>query len=470
MNSDRIERYTRLTQSAQEYAGRWQYYYQELARLLSPLIPPDASVVQIGSGVGNVLAAIPGKKKVGIEMNATLLAQAREKYPTLTWQADDYWHLAEVPSEGFDYVLLSETTDLLDDVDVVLAQARRLTAAHGRLVIASRSVLWKPLFRLARFLAPRSTRSSFPSLLSQRDLANLLYLAGFEVVRKGRGIPLPFSIPFLSRLLNKILPGVPLLSYLGVIQYVVARPLPEKCTECSVSVIIAARNEHGNIKQLVERIPDFSSALEIIFVEGGSSDGTWEEIQSVVQATPERRIVAVQQTGKGKWDAVEKGFGVATGELLIILDADMTVLPEDLPRFYHAYLDGRGEFINGSRLIYPMELGAMRFLNKLGNLFFATLISTIVRQRVTDTLCGTKVLRKSDWERIKALRERFQIRDPFGDFELLCGAAWLNLRIVDLPVRYRERRYGTTQINRFRDGWLLLRLCASAWYHFRFII
>lgn len=468
MDSERIERYKILTRSASEYAERWHYYYQELARLLSPIIPSEASVVQLGSGVGNVLAIVPGKKKMGIELNSDLLARARTLYPDITWVEDDYWNLHQKTS--FDYALISEITDTLDDVEVVLRQARRLIAADGRLVIATRSVVWKPLFRLAHFLFPRITRSSFPSMLSQRDLTNLLYLAGFEVIRRGRGIPVPIRIPFISRFLNRVLPGVPLLSYLGVIQYVIARPLPEKRPECSVSIVIAARNEKGNIRPLLERIPLFSSALEIIFVEGGSSDGTWEEIVNIAQeSSSERKIVAIQQEGRGKWNAVEKGFEIATGELLMILDADMTVPPEDLPRFYTAFLEGRGEFINGSRMMYPMDQSAMRFLNKLGNLFFATLISAIIRWKLTDTLCGTKVMRKSDWERIKMLRTRFKMRDPFGDFELLFGAAWLNLRIVDLPVRYRDRSYGTTQINRFRDGWLLIRLCVNAWSHFRFV-
>lgn len=468
MNSERIERYKFLTKSASEYAERWCYYYQELAILLSSIIPSDASVVQLGSGIGNVLAAIPGRKKMGIELNTELLAQARAEHPDISWIEDEYWNLRQ--EVGFDYALISEITDTLDDVDVVLRQARRLIVADGRLVIVTRSVLWKPLFRLAHFLSPRTTRSAFPSLLSQHDLTNLLYLAGFEVVRTGRGIPIPLRIPLLSPLLNRILPGLPIFSCLGVIQYVVARPLPEKRRDCSVSVVIAARNERGNIAKLLERIPNFSSALEIIFVEGNSSDGTWEEIQRVSRdACSGKNIIAVQQEGRGKWDAVEKGFSIATGELLMILDADMTVPPEDLPRFYIAFLEGRGEFINGSRLIYPMDRSAMRFLNKLGNLFFATLISAIVKLKLTDTLCGTKVVRKSDWIRIKTLRDRFQMRDPFGDFELLFGAAWLNLRVVDLPVRYRERKYGTTQISRFKDGWQLLLLCANAWFHFRFI-
>lgn len=467
MPSERVQRYRMLTKSVPEYARRWRYYYKELTTLLSPIIPADASVIQLGSGMGEVLAALPGTKKMGIELNTELLACAKAAHPDIVWVEDDYWNLAR--DAAFDYALISEITDTLDDVEVVLRQMRRLIKSDGRLVIATRSVLWKPLFRFAHFLSPRTTRSSFPSLLSRRDLGNLLYLAGFEVVRVGRGIPVPIRIPFLSQFLNRTLPGLPLFSRLGVIQYVVARPLPERRSDCSVSIIIAARNERGNVAKLLERIPTFSSALEIIFVEGNSSDGTWEEIQRVARGSmPGRKIVAIQQDGKGKWDAVEKGFAVATGELLMILDADMTVPPEDLPRFYTAFLEGRGEFINGSRLIYPMDRTAMRFLNKLGNLFFATLISAIVKHTLTDTLCGTKVLRKSDWIRIKALRETCRMRDPFGDFELLFGAAWLNLRIVDLPVRYRERSYGMTQINRFKDGLLLLRLCVNAWHRFRF--
>ena len=468
MHSERIDRYRTLTKSA-EHAERWHYYYQEIAKLLSPLIPRDASLVQIGSGNGDLLAALSGKEKMGIELNTELLARAKTSHPDITWIEDDFWNLRR--DAAFDYVLISEITDSLDNVEVVLRQARRLIVPDGRLVLATRSALWKPLSRLAHFLAPRAEHALFPSLLSQRDLANLLYLAGFEVIRTGRGIPIPIRIPIISPFLNRALPGLPILSYFGIIQYVVARPLPEKRPDCSVSIVIAARNERGNIAELLKRIPVFSPSLEVIFVEGNSSDGTWEEVQRVAQdSTSERKIIAMQQSGKGKWNAVENGFAIATGELLMILDADMTVPPEDLPRFYAAYLEGRGEFINGSRLIYPMDRSAMRFFNKLGNLFFATLLSSIMRRKLTDTLCGTKVMRRSDWIRVRALRDMFRMHDPFGDFELLFGAAWLNLRIVDLPVRYRERSYGTTQINRFKDGWLLLKLCANAWFRFRFPI
>ena len=467
MSSERFLRYRLLTEAVGRSAERWHYYNNQIAALLAPLIPNDASVVQFGSGNGNLLTMLPGKNKTGIEMNVELLTRAKAVHPELAWIEDDFWNLNH--DAHFDYAVMSEITDTLDDVEVVLRQARRLISSDGRLIIAARSVLWRPFSRLSHFLAPRTARAAFPSLLSQRDLTNLLYLAGFEVIKVGRGVPVPIRIPIISSFFNRVIPGLPLLSYLGIIQYVVARPLPEKRADCSVSIVIAARNEQGNIEKLLESIPSFSSRQEIVFVEGNSSDGTWEEIQRVAHlSTPERKIIAIQQDGKGKWDAVEKGFAVATGDLLMILDADMTVLPQDLPRFYTAFLEGRGEFINGSRLMYPMDHKAMRFLNKLGNLFFATLISTIVRRKLTDTLCGTKVLRKSDWFRIKALRNLFELHDPFGDFELVFGAAWLNLRIVDLPVRYREREYGATQINRFSDGWLLLRLCGNAWRHFRF--
>ena len=100
----------------------------------------------------------------------------------------------------------------------------------------------------------------------------------------------------------------------------------------------------------------------------------------------------------------------------------------------------------------------MRLLNMLGNKFFGLAISWVLGQRVKDTLCGTKVLRRRDWHAIDADRAWFGDLDPFGDFDLIFGAAKQNLRIRDLPVRYRARTYGETKISRFRDGWLLLKM------------
>ncbi len=468
MNREQKAWYEAIAVNAEYIGQRWHYYYGELAAMLRFIIPPNVSVAQIGPGTGDLLAQLPGKSRTGIECSETLSALVRKRHPDTDLIEDDFWALTT--KRKFDYVLVSEIIDSLLEVEVVLREAHKLLRDDGRIVVVGRSFLWLPLFSLARKLFGK-TQSPFRSLLRLPDLENALYLAGFEVIRSGRGILCPVYIPFVSFLCNRVLAHLPLVSRLCVLQYVVARPLPLKSHDCSVSVIVAARNEEGNIKRLLERVPVFGKSVEVVFVEGHSQDRTWEELQLLSETyRGPHRVAVAKQDGKGKWDAVKKGFSLATGDLLMILDADMTVPPEDLPRFYRAFVDSRGEFINGSRFIYPKEKGAMRFLNNLGNRFFATMVGVTVRERLTDTLCGTKVLRRSDYERIASAWGRMGPTDPFGDFELLFGASKLNLRIVELPVRYRDRSYGTTQIHRFRDGLILLKLSFVALFRFRFRI
>jgi glycosyltransferase involved in cell wall biosynthesis len=210
-------------------------------------------------------------------------------------------------------------------------------------------------------------------------------------------------------------------------------------------------------------LPDFGNHQEIIFVDGHSSDGTPEEVERVMRAYPTKDIKLMVQDGHGKGDAVRKGFRVAKGDILMILDADLTVPPEDLPKFYRALADDQGEFINGCRLIYPMEKEAMRSLNLLGNKLFSIMFTWILNQRFKDTLCGTKVLFRKDYEKIQAGRDYFGEFDPFGDFDLIFGAVKQNLKVVEIPIRYRDRTYGSTNISRFKHGWLLLRMTLFAY-------
>jgi glycosyltransferase involved in cell wall biosynthesis len=313
-------------------------------------------------------------------------------------------------------------------------------------------------------------RQPFTSWLSIPDIDGLLDLEDFETVKSGQKIMLPVYVPLLSGFLNKYIANLPLIRNLCLMQYNIARPVnlePQK--EKSVSIVIAARNEQGNIENIVKSLPNLGTSTELIFIEGGSKDKTWDEIKRVAMGYENRNIRYAKQPGKGKGDAVRKGFEIASNDILMIYDADMTVPAKDLYKFYDAIISNKGEFINGSRLVYPMEKEAMRTLNLIGNKMFSVLFSWLLNQRIKDTLCGTKVISKKDYTVLKKNRSYFGDFDPFGDFDLLFGASKMDLKIVEVPIRYKERKYGETNIRRFAHGWLLIKMCFFAMKRIKFI-
>ncbi|MCB0321066.1 MAG: glycosyltransferase family 2 protein, partial [Bdellovibrionales bacterium] len=307
------------------------------------------------------------------------------------------------------------------------------------------------------------------TFVTTTDLSNIAKLAGYEIVRTRQAVFLPFRLFGIGNFVNRLFPAIPLLNYLSLVSLIILRPVKKSTSLPSLTIVIPARNEKGNIENALTRLPPFlGTSVEVIFVEGWSSDGTWDEIQKVVKSyRGPCRLSAFQQTGKGKVDAVRLGFEKASGDLLTILDADLTMPPELLERFYQAYIDGLADFINGSRLVYPMEGKAMRPLNHLGNVFFAKVLSFLLGVRLGDSLCGTKLVSREDYARFRAWREDFGDFDPFGDYELLFPASLLALGVIDIPIRYRDRTYGSTNINRFRHGLMLLKMCLIGFFRIR---
>jgi len=340
-----------------------------------------------------------------------------------------------------------------------------LTFMKGRLARTSRLVIvvYNPylawLYKLADRLGLRASGDPL-NFLTYADIRSIAKLAGFEMVRARRTAYFPWPLLGLGSLINRWAPVLPLINLFSLSSIIVLRPvIREEGRRPSLSIIAPARNERGNIEAAVARMPDLNTDVEMLFVEGHSRDGTWEEVQRVVDGYEgPLQIRAVQQSGKGKNDAVRLGFSLAAGEVLTILDADLTMPPERLTQFFEAYCDGRADFINGTRLVYPMEGNAMRFLNRLGNVFFAKLVGRALDTTLGDTLCGTKMVARHDYLRMTAWRRAFGDFDPFGDFELLFPAAILGLGIVDVPIRYLARTYGSTNINRFYHGLMLLRM------------
>ena len=449
-------------ESVEKWQQRNEGYHRTISTLCRFYVPPSARVLEIGSGTGDLLASTAPRRGLGIDISPEMIRLATSKHPDLEFRCMAAEFL-DLGGEKFDYIILSDLVGFVYDIHQVFERLRSACHTQTRIIIHWYSLLWQPVLSLAE---RSGLKYPLPILnwTTREDLANLLYLADFEVLQARPHVLLPKHVPFLTRFANRFLAPLPLFRIFALTNWVVARPtrLIEYRPTPSVSVICPCRNEAGNIQQIVDRLPMMGSHTELIFVEGHSSDNTLEECRRVAASKIEKNIRVFVQEGRGKGDAVRLGFSKATGDILMILDADISVAPENLIDFYEALLTGKGDFINGCRLVYTMDPRAMRFLNLLGNKFFALLLSKLIGQPVKDSLCGTKVFWRKTYLEIAAGRTYFGDFDPFGDFDLLFGAARLNLKITDIPVRYRQRVYGSTNINRFADGSLLLRMCSKA--------
>ena len=440
-------------------------YRALLAHYYDLLIPPDSSVLEIGCGSGELLGRIRARRKVGIDLAPKQIEAARARVPDAEFhaQAGELLDLAET----FDVIIISDTLNLAADVQRLFERLHSVSHRETRLIVNFQNTLWRPFLALARELGLKAAQPQ-NSWLASSDVFNLLRLAGWSPVCRHGRILLPFRAWGIGTFINRWF--APFLQWFCLTVFFVARRnLANGARPLTVSVIIPARNEAGNIPAAVTRTPEMGAGTELIFVEGHSRDNTWAEIQRVAAEHPERNIKILQQTGKGKGDAVRAGFAVATGDVLMILDADLTMPPEELPKFYDVIASGRAEFANGVRLVYPMDEKAMQFLNLCANKAFGLIFTWLLGQSVKDTLCGTKVLSRAHYDRIAANRAYFGDFDPFGDFDLLFGASKLNLKIADVPIRYRERTYGTTNIQRWRHGVLLLRMVWFAARKLKFV-
>jgi SAM-dependent methyltransferase len=436
-----------------------RHYHELLRRYFAFLVPPGVRVLEVGCGIGDLLAAVKPAHGVGIDFSPQMVELARQRHPGLEFQVAEAQ--AFTAQEPFDYIILSDLVNDLPDVQAVLEQLKKVSHPRTRIVLNFFNNVWRPALTVAESLGEKAPMLS-PNWLSSTDMQNLLHLAGWEMVRQDTRILWPVNTPLLGPTLNRFC--APLLRPLCLTVFMVARPRPQVPADrhYSCSVVIPARNEAGNIEAAVLRTPEMGKGTEIIFIEGHSKDNTWEEIQRVAAKYPGRNIKVLKQQSKGKGGAVREAFAAAAGDLLFILDADLTMPPEELPKFYEAARSGTADFVNGVRLVYPMEDQAMQFLNMIANHCFGLAFSWLLGQRLKDTLCGTKVLFRKDYEEIARNRSYFGEFDPFGDFDLLFGAAKLNLRIIDLPIRYQARTYGETNIQRWRHGWLLLRMVLFA--------
>ena len=448
------------------HRGKWirsnRYFYEHLERALQFVVEPGKRVLDVRCETGHLLAAVRPSYGVGVEISDAMVGCARLQHPDLHFVKSDPEALEL--NETFDYILFNH---IFDTVDILraLERVRRHCTPETRIVVINYNHFWEPILEFASKIGLRSQFVE-PNWVSENDIRGFLKLAGFRPVRKYRSILFPKWIPGFSELMNRFVAKLPGLRGLCMMQVMVARPFAEpKCEQdVTVSVVVPCRNELGNVSQAVERIPRMGKHTEILFCDDKSTDGTSEEVRRMIGLFPEKDIRLIEGPGICKAENVWTGFRAARGDILLILDADLTVMPEELPMFVRALVTSQGDFVNGSRLVYPMPQLAMKFANTIGNKVFGLVFSFLLDQRLKDTLCGTKVLWRKDWHRMEKNLGSWGIKDLWGDYELLFGASKLQLEIVEVPVHYQERIHGITKMTRvLANGTRMLRICWYAW-------
>jgi ubiquinone/menaquinone biosynthesis C-methylase UbiE len=466
MNEQLARHYDGVASKRDYYRLSHHYYYSLLAKQYRYFIPEGKRVLEVGSGTGDLLAAVNPSVGVGVDLSPKMVEIARKKYPHLRFESGPVDVLGDAGT--FDYIILAGVLGEVEDVQAFLQSLRKFCTHDTRIVIEYYSYFWQSLLRGIEKLGLKMPQLEL-NWLTAADIENFLKLAGCEPIKQERMMLCPMNLWIVSELINRYIAKLPIFNGFTLNHFIVARPLFQAEPEHSVTILVPCRNEKGNIEAAIMRTPEFGKSQEFLFVEGHSKDGTYEEVERIIKKYPQKNIRLFKQPGKGKGDAVRFGFSQATGDILMILDADLTVMPEDMPKFYEAIRSDKGEFINGCRLVYPLEKEAMRFLNLIANKMFGIFFSWLLGQRFKDTLCGTKVMFRRHYIELAANRHYFGDFDPFGDYDLIFGAVKLNLKVIELPVRYKSRSYGETQIQRFRHGLLLAQMCLFAMRKVKFI-
>lgn len=442
------EHFDSIAESFDKYKRMNRFYHKAIVRFCKSVIPEGQRVLEIGSATGDLLNSLKPSVGVGIDFSPQMIEIAKSKYPRLRFFVMEAEHI-EI-NENFDYIVMANLFEYCEDIWEVLENVKYLLSPDGKIIVITANPVWESVFRIGQTLRLR-TPDTIRNFITNKDIVNLLELQNYETIKEGLRIFLPKYIPLLSSFLNFILPELPLLRQLCIIQYIVARPKRLK-QDLSCSVVVPCHNEEGNIELCLKRIPKMGKFTEVVVVDDGSTDNTAMKVSPELNRDVEIKLITYFPN-KGKGHAVKIGFSEAKGDVLIILDADMAVMPEELVRFFSLIENGLADFVNGTRVIYPMEKKSMPILNYFGNKIFSLIISWIMKQRISDTLCGTKAILKRDYKKIL-------INDnSWGDFDLLFGAAKFSLKIREIPVHYKERIAGKSKMKVFKHGWILLNVC-----------
>jgi|SRR3989339_458113 len=467
--SELIKNYNRCAEGIEKWIGKNSYYHNTIEYLLKDMVLEESKVLFFNCSNGDLLCNVKPEYGAGVSISPRMAEKAKDKHPekNLHFLCLDIEENEIGEKTKFDYIVLNGTLGELADIQNVLKRISEYCNPDTRIIILQYNPIWEMVLKIGEKLKLKMPEK-ISNWLSAEDIENFLTITGYQVIRRDFYMLFPKRIPVLSFVLNRLAAKLPVINRFDLMQIVVARLLapPENQKDLTASVVITCRDEKENIEPLVQRIPDMGKHTEIIFVEGHSTDGTREEIQRVIKKYPEKDIVLLVQDGFGQKDAIIKGFDTAKGDFIMLLEADLTTPPEEIKKLWNVYENGYGEYVNGSRLIYRMEKDSMPLINILGNRFFGNIFTAMLGQRFTDTLCGFKAVSKKNYIKIKKVMKLWGDFDPFGDFELIFGAVKNNLKISEVPVKYKPRIYGETKTKPFKHGWQLMRITWLAFKRF----
>lgn len=365
----------------------------------------------------------------------------------------------------YDCIVLSDMFEVNDDILGLLKLLKKNLNNDGTILLTSITPIWDGVLSILEMLNLKN-KSKKRSYIHLNKLSAVLDTINFQITGKRTRQYFPFKLFYFGNIINNFLEIILYFFNFGIRSYFTIKEIEDTAEKdvLSKTIIVPAKNEEGNLNELINRIPYLGNNVEVIISCGISNDNTLGMAKSL--KSDNFIIKVIEQTSKGKANAVWEACEQSSNDLIAILDADLSVDPEELSSFFELIETKKCDFVNGTRLIYSMEKGSMRFINNFGNRLFQYVVSKIIRLPLTDSLCGTKVFKKNLYEKIKKWQSVVKIKDPFGDFDLLFAAAYSSQKIVEYPIHYRARKYGTTQIRRFKDGFKLIKYLSVSFYKF----
>jgi hypothetical protein len=419
------------------------------------LTPDEPRLLEIGFVRGQLLTEWPALGFTGVDCFRFQVDQVNSHLPQSDFQVKAGEQLTL--EAGLDVVIISDALDEAMDVGQLHEPVQAVYSPETRPIFNYHSNLWDSLFTAAHRLGLR--RKALQSdLWVTADAKSLPDLSAWDVAQLHH-----FLVAADRGRLGSIIDHYPALIHplfcltVSIAARSRGRPAASPARALSASVVGPARNEAGSIAGAVARTPTMSEDSNLIFERGYSRDDTWTRIQKVAANHPPLKIEALRPSDRGKGDAELAELAAAASDVLTALEADPTTPHEELPKVYEVIASGKAELADGVSLIYPTSQRAMQFLYLRAKNSFGLIFSWLLCPPAKDTLWGTEVLRRAQYENIAANRTYFGDFDPLGDFDLGFGAATQNLKIADTPIRHRERTHGETNIQRRRHGWLLLR-------------